>query len=161
MYEEILCITHKYPPFTGGMEKQSYELIQGLSSYYRVHIIAFEGKENKLLWFLKLKSRVKKLLKANPNIKLIHLNDGAMGVAVLWLQKITQIPVVVTYHGLDITYPLTFFQKKLIPKLIKYKGAVCVSKFTSEQCIKRGFDPRTTFIVNNGVALKLNEIPFD
>ena len=161
MYEEILCITHKYPPFTGGMEKQSYELIQGLSSYYKVHIIAFEGKENKLLWFLKLKSRVKKLLKANPNIKLIHLNDGAMGVAALWLQKITQIPVVVTYHGLDITYPLTFFQKKLIPKLIKYKGAVCVSKFTSEQCIKRGFDPRTTFIVNNGVDLKLNEIPFD
>ncbi len=30
MYEEILCITHKYPPFTGGMEKQSYELIQGI-----------------------------------------------------------------------------------------------------------------------------------
>ncbi len=161
MYEEILCITHKYPPFTGGMEKQSYELIQGLSFYYRVHIIAFEGKGNKMLWFLKLKSRVKNILKANPGIQLIHLNDGTMGVAALWLQKVTQIPVVVTYHGLDITFPLSFFQKKLIPKLGKYKGAVCVSKFTWEESIKRGFDPNTTFIVNNGVDLSLGKIPFD
>jgi len=27
---EILCITHKHPPSVGGMEKQSYELINGL-----------------------------------------------------------------------------------------------------------------------------------
>jgi hypothetical protein len=54
-----------------------------------------------------------------------------------------------------------FFKKKLIPKLGKYKGAVCVSKFTWEESIKRGFDPNTTFIVNNGVDLSLGKIPFD
>ena len=33
---EILCISHKYPPSTGGMERQSYELIKGLRAYYKV-----------------------------------------------------------------------------------------------------------------------------
>jgi len=54
MPEEILCITHKYPPFIGGMEKQSYELIKGLSAYYTTRLIAYQGNENKILWFIKL-----------------------------------------------------------------------------------------------------------
>jgi len=93
------------------MEKQSYELIKGLSAYYTTRLIAYQGNENKILWFIKLRSKVKAILKKHPNIKLIHLNDGTMGFASLWLQKITRIPVVVTYHGLDITYPVDFFRK--------------------------------------------------
>lgn len=161
MPEEILCITHKYPPFIGGMEKQSYELIKGLSAYYIPHVIAYRGNENKIRWFIKLRSRVKAVLKENPNIKLIHLNDGTMGFASLWLQKLTRIPVVVTYHGLDITYPVDFFQNRLIPRLRKYHGAICVSEFTRQECLKRGFDEKTTFTVNNGVEHTLGAIPYD
>ncbi|MGB4416007.1 MAG: glycosyltransferase family 4 protein [Paludibacter sp.] len=161
MPEEILCITHKYPPFIGGMEKQSYELIKGLSAYYTTRLIAYQGNENKILWFIKLRSRVKAILKKHPNIKLIHLNDGTMGFASLWLQNITRIPVVVTYHGLDITYPVDFFQNRLVPKLRKYNGAICVSEFTRQECLKRGFDEKTTFTVNNGVEHSLGDIPYD
>jgi phosphatidylinositol alpha-1,6-mannosyltransferase len=161
MPEEILCITHKYPPFIGGMENQSYELIKGLSGYYQTHIIAYQGKMNKFLWFLKLRWKVKSYLKQHPSIKLIHLNDGTMGVAMLWLQKKTRIPIVVTYHGLDITFPSAFFQNKLVPRLKKYDGAICVSEFTRQQCLKKGFNQKTTFTVNNGVNTSLGDIPFD
>lgn len=33
----------------GGMEKQSYELIKGLSAYYSTHVIAYQGNENKIV----------------------------------------------------------------------------------------------------------------
>jgi len=161
MQKEILCITHKYPPFVGGMETQSYELIRGLSEFYSVHILAYTGDENKVLWFLRLPRRVRNILRKNSNIRLIHLNDGSMGVASLWLQRFTAIPVIVTYHGLDITYPLTLFQKQFVPRLRKYRGAICVSEFTRQECLRRGFDATTTFTVNNGVDHHLADIPFD
>lgn len=158
---EILCVTHKYPPAIGGMEQQSFELIKGLSNYYTTHVIAYENDENKVLWFGKLKNRIQTELKENPNIKLIHLNDGAMGVACLWLRKYTNIPVIVTYHGLDITFPLDFFQHKLIPKLSEFDGAICVSRSTKNECLQRGFDENKTFVVKNGVDSRLAEIPAD
>ncbi len=158
---EILCVTHKYPPTIGGMEQQSFELIKGLSGHYKTHVIAYKNGKNKVLWFGKLKSRIQAVLKENPNIKLIHLNDGSMGIACLWLQKHTTIPVVVTYHGLDITFPLDFFQHKLIPKLLEYDGAICVSQSTRNECLQRGFSEKKTFAVKNGVDSSLADIPFD
>ncbi len=155
---EVLFITHKYPPMIGGMEKQSYHLIKGMSSHYKTHVIAYQKNENKLLWFICLKSKIKTTLKENPNIKLIHLNDGLMGVACLWLQNYTNIPIVVTYHGLDITFPPTFFQNTLIPKLTKYSGAICVSSSTRDLCMQRGFNERNTFTVRNGIDNQLANI---
>lgn len=158
---EILCITHKYPPTIGGMEQQSFELIKGLSNHYKTHVIAYKNVGNKALWFGKLKSRILTVLRENPDIKLIHLNDGSMGVACLWLRKQTNIPVVVTYHGLDITFPLDFFQQKLVPKLSEFAGAVCVSQATRNECLRRGFNEKKTYVVRNGVDSNIADIPFD
>lgn len=156
---EILCITHKYPPTIGGMEKQSFELIKGLSRYYKTHVVAYQNSGNKAVWMANLKAKVQLVLKENPNIKLIHLNDGTMGAACLWLQKIVKIPVIVTFHGLDITFPLDVFQHKIVPRLAQYSGAICVSEFTRQQCLKRGFREDSVFTVKNGVDTSLSEIP--
>lgn len=157
---EILCITHKYPPMVGGMEQQSFELTKGLSKHYKTHVIAYNNG-NKALWFAHLKSKIKHTLKENPNIQLIHLNDGSMGTACLWLKKHTHIPIIVTYHGLDITFPLDYYQKKLVPKLSGYDGAICVSQSTKHECLKRGFKEDDTYVVKNGVDSSIAEIPFD
>lgn len=151
MRKEILCVTHKYPPVIGGMEKQSFELINGLKEHFTVHVIAYEDEGNKALWFYNLPSLIKKTLSDHPGISLIHLNDGLMGVASLWLQKYTDIPVVVTYHGLDITFPSKLFQSKVISRLSNYDGAICVSDATRQACLDRGFKKDTTFSVLNGV----------
>ncbi len=155
---EVLCITHKYPPVIGGMEKQSFELINGLSQYYKTHVIAYQNDGSKALWFATLKSKIQIVLKENPYIGLIHLNDGSMGAACLWLQKYTDIPVVVTYHGLDITFPMDIYQNKIVPKLANYGGAICVSEFTRQQCLLRGFNEDTTFTVKNGVDISIGNI---
>lgn len=158
---EVLCVTHKYPPSIGGMEKQSYELIAGLGKYYKTHVIAYQNSGNKTVWFTLLRAKIEAMLKAYPCISLIHLNDGSMGAACLWLQKSTGIPVVVTYHGLDITFPLAIYQRRIVPRLAQYAGAICVSEFTRSECIRRGFNEANTFTVKNGVDIAMADIPSD
>ena len=158
---EILSITHKYLPAIGGMEKQSFEFINGLSKRYKIHLIAYENKGSKTLWFCTLRTKIEACLKKNPQIELIHLNDGAMAAACLWLQKRTTIPVVATYHGLDITFPSGLFQTNFISRMSNYRAGICVSSYTREECLKRGFPPKSIFVVQNGVDISMGDIPFD
>lgn len=158
---EILFITHKYPPVIGGMEKQSFELITRMAKKHTVHIHAYTGEGSKMKWFLSLKKAVKAILKESPNIQLIHVNDGLMAAACLWLKTYTAIPVVATYHGLDITFPSSIFQKRIVKKMHAFDGAICVSRATTEACRKRGFAEEKLYTVLNGVDHDLANIPID
>lgn len=149
---EILFISHKYPPTIGGMEKQCYELIAHAEKDNIVHKLVFTGEqESKLAFFWKLKSRVKTILKQNPNIEVIHLNDGLMGLFTLWLKKYTSTPVIITFHGLDLVFPNRFYQNFISNKFTQYDAAICVSTATAEECLKRGFAKEKVFVVPNGV----------
>ncbi|MEE9437689.1 MAG: glycosyltransferase family 4 protein [Saprospiraceae bacterium] len=158
---EILFITHKYPPYIGGMEKQSFELIRGMSKNHKVHYLAYTGKLSKVAWFRNLKREVKDILKKHTSIDIIHLNDGLMAAACIWLKKHTDIPIIATYHGLDITFPSKIFQNRIIKKLHRFDGGICVSNATSDACIERGFDTKKIFTVLNGVDHDLANIPID
>ncbi|MCU0846907.1 MAG: glycosyltransferase family 4 protein [Spirochaetes bacterium] len=155
---EALFITHKYPPSIGGMEKQSYELISGVSKSYKVHTLIYDNNTSKLNFFLSLSSRVKKILKENPGISVIHLNDGLMALFGLFLRKITRVPILVTLHGLDIVFPSKIFQSTVEKHFKKYDGLIAVSRATAEECLKRGFDREKIFVVRNGVDTDLSEI---
>ena len=158
---EILFITHKYPPVIGGMEKQSFELTTRMTKNHKVHLHVYSGEGSKLKWFLSLKREVKAILKDNPQIELIHVNDGLMAAACLWLKKYTTIPVVATYHGLDITFPSTIFQNRIVKKMHGLDGAICVSRATSQACLERGFDKDKVYTVLNGVDHDLADVPID
>jgi glycosyltransferase involved in cell wall biosynthesis len=158
---EILFITHKYPPTIGGMEKQSFELTDRMAKNHKVHLHAYTGEGSKLKWFLNLKKNVKITLRDNPNIDLIHVNDGLMAAACLWLKKYTEIPVIATYHGLDITFPSWIFQKIVVKIMHRYDGAICVSRATAKACLERGFDKEKVYTVLNGVDHDLADIPID
>ncbi len=148
---EILFISHKFPPTIGGMEKQSFELISRTSEQHKVHRLIHTGEtESKLRFFLSLKRRIKKILRANPGIEIIHLNDGLMGLFTLWLKRYTPIPVVITFHGLDLVFPNRIYQW-FIKKYTRYDAAICVSTATAEQAIQRGFKESQVFVVPNGV----------
>ncbi|MEM6965518.1 MAG: glycosyltransferase family 4 protein [Bacteroidota bacterium] len=149
---EILFISHKYPPTIGGMEKQCYELIAHAEKENIVHKIVFTGEEeSKLTFFRKLKFRVKNTLRRNPNIEVIHLNDGLMGLFTLWLKQYTSIPVIITFHGLDLVFPNRFYQRFISKKYTQYDAAICVSTATAEACLQRGFPKEKVFVVPNGV----------
>ena len=143
------------------MEKQSFELTTRMAKHHKVHIHAYSGERSKLKWFLSLKKNIKTILKNNPGIELIHLNDGLMGAACLWLKKYTSIPIVATYHGLDITFPSTIFQNRIVKKMHRFDGAICVSRATTKACLDRGFSEDKVHTVLNGVDHDLADIPID
>ena len=159
---EILFISHKYPPTIGGMEKQSYELIQQAAQQATVHQLVHTGEdESKFFFFLKLRRRVKKILRKHPTIQMIHLNDGLMGLFCTWLKDYTDIPVVITFHGLDLVFPNAVYQKRISQRFIRYDGAICVSTATAKECIKRGFAKEKVFVVPNGVDHDIAQFQFD
>jgi glycosyltransferase involved in cell wall biosynthesis len=155
---EILFITHKYPPSIGGMEKQSYELINGTAKSCKVHTLIYDNRSSKMKFLLTVCFRAKKILSENPNISLIHLNDGLMAFFALPIKKMTGVPVLVTLHGLDIVYPSKLFQKFVVAKFKNLDGVIAVSQATAGECIRRGFDRDRVYVVRNGVDTAMSFI---
>lgn len=159
---EILFISHKYPPSIGGMEKQSYELVTCTEKYHKVHkVLLNKEEENIVHFFWKLKSRVKKILRENPSIDIIHLNDGLMGYFCFWLQDYTTIPVIMTFHGLDIVFPNKWFQNSVVPRFRKFDAFISVSTATYHECLNRNFDKEKMHVVPNGVDHELVDLKVD
>jgi len=150
----ILFITHKYPPAVGGMEKQSFELIQGFTNSEQNYSIYFDGKGNIIRFFVTLRKRVHDMLRQHPEITIIHLNDGLMG-AFFYLLRIKKCgrKVVITFHGLDVVFPLPWFQKYILPKLQNFDAFICVSQATKDASVARGFSQDKIFVVPNGVNI--------
>jgi glycosyltransferase involved in cell wall biosynthesis len=155
---EILFITHKYPPSIGGMEKQSYELINGVAKSYKVHMLIYDNRSSKLKFLLSVPFKVRKILRKNPNISIIHLNDGLMAFFALYLKKLTDVPILVTLHGLDIVFPSKLFQRYVVSRFKKLNGIIAVSQATAQECIQRGFDRDKVYVVYNGVDTEMSLI---
>ena len=139
------------------MEKQSYELIKGCQNHIDVYSIFFDGSESIFAFISKLKSRVYQITKLHPEIDIIHLNDGLMATIFYLLKiKINDIKIAVTFHGLDIVFPLSLYQKYLLPKLTRFDTFICVSDATKQACVDKGFEKNKLFVVDNGVEDALN-----
>ncbi|MVZ62891.1 glycosyltransferase family 4 protein [Sphingobacterium humi] len=153
---EILFVSHKYPPATGGMEKQSYELIQGVSVLSKVHYLVYKkGKGSLLRFFWSLNKQILQLLKAHPGIQLIHFNDGLLAAVALFHRGYAHIKRAVTIHGLDVVFPLPYFQQHILPKFNRYDLIIAVSEATAQAAIARGIQPEKVQVINNGVDRQL------
>jgi glycosyltransferase involved in cell wall biosynthesis len=155
---EILFITHKYPPSVGGMEKQSYELINGVARSYKVHTLIFDNKSSRVSFLLSVPRKVKKILKENPGISIIHCNDGLIGFLGSRIKRITSVPVLTTLHGLDIVMPSKLYQRHMVDRFKKLDGVIAVSQATAQECIDRGFDRDKVYVVRNGVDTEMSLI---
>lgn len=152
---EILFVSHKFPPAIGGMEKQSFELINRIGEYTTVHKIVYQGQESIINFFLGLNKQILRTLKKHPNIKLIHFNDGLIATLSLRHKGYEQLKKVVTIHGLDVVFPLPYFQKNIIPQFNKFDKIIAVSQATRLAAIARGIHPDKIEVIQNGVDHKL------
>jgi glycosyltransferase involved in cell wall biosynthesis len=148
---EILFITHKYPPSIGGMEKQSFELTQGMKKHARVHLLCCDGSESKVGFFWLLKSRIRQKLLQHPGISILHFNDGLAASFCSGKNDFPGLIRSVTLHGLDVVFPNTFFQKKILPRFRHFQSIIAVSQATAQACILRGLDPDKITVIPNGV----------
>jgi len=148
---EILFVSHKYPPSVGGMEKQSFELINTAALYLKTHTLVYDHKESILTFFLQLNRRILAKVKENPGIKLIHFNDGLIASLASFHKGYRHLKRVVTIHGLDIVFPFSYFQKKVVPRFNAFDQIIAVSQATAEAAQLRGIDPLKITIIPNGV----------
>jgi len=148
---EVLFISYKYPPSIGGMQKQSYELINGYAKMEKSFSIIYDHKTPLVYFFVSLFWKVPILLKKHPSIKIIHFNDGVCAICCAWMKIFKSKALVVTYHGLDLVFPSKFYQTILLPIIRSFDRIITVSHHTKLECIRRGFDPNKIKVINNGV----------
>lgn len=148
---EILFISHKYPPSIGGMEKQSFELINGIAGHLPVHRIVYEGKGSRIRFFLRLNRSIRQYCKAHPGISVIHFNDGLMAAWCLLHKGYGQLKKTVTLHGLDVVYPNFIYQRFILPAFNRMDLIFAVSEATAAACIQRKIKKEKVVVVNNGV----------
>jgi len=149
--KEVLFVSHKYPPATGGMEKQSYELINGATLYIKVHTLIYDPKEPIIRFFRKLNSRILQKLQKHPQIGLIHFNDGLIAALATYHKGYAHLRKVVTLHGLDVVFPWTYFQKKILPRFNAFDKIIAVSDATAHAAFERGIAKEKLIVINNGV----------
>ncbi|MCD0488349.1 glycosyltransferase family 4 protein [Pedobacter sp. MC2016-14] len=151
----ILFVSHKYPPATGGMEKQSLELINGIQKYLPVHLLVYEGEGSRIRFFLKLHRRIREICKEHPEISIIHFNDGLMAACSL-LHKIPgHLKRTVTVHGLDVVYPNFIYRRLILPVFNRFDLIFAVSQATAQACIERNIAAEKIVVVNNGVDTEI------
>lgn len=148
---EILFVSHKYPPSIGGMEKQSFELINGMRQFARVYTIVYDGTGSRLIFFLLLQNKIMQACRNHPGISVIHFNDGLIAALSLWHKKYCHLKLTVTLHGLDAVFPNAIYQEFIFPKFNRFDLIFTVSRATAKACIHRGLSPEKIAVVNNGV----------
>jgi len=148
----ILFITRKYPPSIGGMQKVSYELIQNMSKITETHTITWGRSQAFLPFFLTYAFFESLWIVYRKNIEIIHLCDGLLAPLGVVIKSLTNKPVTVTIHGLDITFKNRVYQF-LIPRYIKkLDKIICISNATKEECIKRDIPTEKIVIIPNGIS---------
>lgn len=148
---EILFVSHKYPPATGGMERQSFELINGLKRNAQVHALVYEGGESRIRFFLKLNERINRLCKEHPGISIIHFNDALIASISLTHRGYGHLKRTMTVHGLDIVFPSAFYKRIILPRFNGFDLIIAVSQATRNACIERKIRKDKVIVIQNGV----------
>ena len=152
----VLFISYKYPPEVGGMQKQSFELITGFQKRGRCHTLIKHHHCPVIIFFLSLLFRIPFTIIRNRDIKLIHCNDGVCALLCAWVKLFFNVKMAVTYHGLDLVFPSKIYQKILLKLVHGFDLIICVSEFTSSQCIDKGFNKEKVVVIPNGINPQLD-----
>lgn len=147
----ILFVTHKYPPSTGGMQKQSFELIKNMKSLSSTETIIFNSRYPIFLFMMIALPWTWIRLIKNPRIEIIHANDTLMALFLSPLLLLKRKKLVATVHGLDIVFRFKPFQWWVRNLLSKFHLLIAVSKETRQECLDRGIDPKRAVFIPNAI----------
>ncbi|KAA6438386.1 glycosyltransferase family 4 protein [Dyadobacter flavalbus] len=147
---EILFVSHKFPPSVGGMEKQSFELVNGMKQFATVHSIVYSGQESRAVFFFSLERRILETLRKFPSISVIHFNDALIASFCLRHKSYNHLFRAVTVHGLDVVFPSAIYQKFILPAFNRFDLIIAVSQACASACIARGIAPEKVAVIPNG-----------
>ncbi len=148
----ILFISRAYPPITGGIEKQNYEIAQALAKICNIDVIANRQGKRFLPFFLPY--AVLRSLAVIRKHDMVLLGDGVLGIAGFILKLLCRKPVICIIHGLDITYRNTLYQKMWVKFFLpRMDRLIAVGNETIRQGKLRGIPESKFIFIPNGVAV--------
>jgi len=155
---EALFVSYKHPPSIGGIQMQNKALVDSIEQTHRVHRLIWDGHSPLAMFLATATARAHGILRANPGISVVHGCDGLMGV-ILWpLTYLTDVPMVVTVHGLDVVLPIKLWEHLAVPRLNRFDAVIPVSEGTARACRERAILPEKLRVVKNGVDISLGDI---
>ena len=148
---EVLFVSHKHPPSIGGIQAQNKALVDGVARHTRVHRLIWDRREPLLRFLASVPLRVAGLLRRHPDIGAIHLCDGLMGACAGPVKRFSDVPVVLTLHGLDVVIPIEAYRRHVVERFNAFDAIVAVSRETARACVARGIDPGKLHVITNGI----------
>lgn len=147
---KTLFISRAYPPVLGGIENQNYAISKWLCNVMEVKTLANRGgKKNLPFFFPKVFFQA---LREAKNYDVILLGDGVLAPIGWMLRIFTGKPIVSVLHGLDITYPIFFYQwlwvRFFLPRLNRL---IAVSRYTRDIAIEYGIPREKISVIPNGI----------
>jgi len=150
---QVLFVTHKYPPSTGGMQKQSFELIEYFRKKIAVSSIIYRSSYPRIFFFLTVTVRSFFKVLGDRRIRLVHANDGLMALFLTPLLLSGRVKLCATVHGLDVVFNFSPYRWWVKRFLSKFSFLIAVSEATLEECVKIGIPRHKIHFIPNAVEL--------
>jgi phosphatidylinositol alpha-1,6-mannosyltransferase len=151
---KILFISHTFPPITGGVENQNYELSVWLGKISNLTLLA--NRKRWLIPFFLPYATLRAVFSARK-YDTILLGSGLLGIVGWSVKKLTRKPVIAVLHGLDLTWQNSLYQKlwvkNFIPSLDKL---ICVGNETVRVAKEKGLAENKIIFIPNGVDTEKN-----
>lgn len=145
MEAKVLYITRAYSDTAGGMERLSFELVASLKKVAQpITVLAHRGSRRTSPFFI-LKS-IPAVLRLARRADVVHLGDPMLSFLGWLIQVLYHKPVVVTVHGLDITYPLFIYQWYLRLFFDRLNYFVAISHHVEQLLLARAVDRKVAVI---------------
>src|SRR5882724_4884726 len=132
----ILFVTRKYPPRVCGMENFSYAVTTGYPEPKT--IIALGRSQKHLIWFLPYV--IARVAFTASRYDAIHLGDPLLCAAGFLPRLLLKRKVVITVHGLDLTFPSRLYQLYL-KLFLRAEVYIAISESTRRLAVARGLEP--------------------
>jgi len=171
--KRVLIITRNFPPLWGGMERLNLHLVDELSRYFEISLVAPEGaikhtSSSVSVTQVPLRPLLRFLLSAT--YQAIHLartwrpdivvaGSGLTAPLALLAAKCCGAKSIVYVHGLDLTVPDPVYRTIWLAALRQVDGVIANSGATETLARDAGIAPQRIGIVHPGVTVPENIDP--
>lgn len=137
MTPHLLVVSRAFGANRGGMERLSFEFVAALrAADVTVEVVAHRGsRQTSPLFAL---ACIPWVLLSARSAAIVHLGDPMLSLAGWLVKKMYGKPVVVTVHGLDITYQSSIYQWYLRSFFGGFDRYIAISRHVEHLLLERG-----------------------
>lgn len=143
----------------GGMQRVSMQLVEALNQRDDVVLVTeilhanWEGIAAQTLKFtVELLFRIPRLV-ADHDIDVVLFSSMVTASLAPLIRNKVDVPLIAINHGRDVTLPVAPYQVYIKKVFAALDATVSVSRATRDECLSRGMDPQSAFVLPNGLPI--------